>query len=288
VTLTFALDHAPFPAPGKPWRDRTVIVFVPHHFRLPESGRADLVVHFHGHNAIARVAMARHQIREQLADSKQNAILVAPQGPLQAADSHAGKLESPNGLRRLVDELVEQLRHPKVGAVLEAATLAELTGEGLVCLSAHSGGYRAAASCLRTGGVPIAEVYLFDALYGLLPTFQRWVIEGGGHRGRARHKLVSVHSSATVKKHNLLLAGALEKAGVDVLVEDEPGSVSRAALTRGRAVFLASALPHRDVIFRHNGLRDCLFASGFRRRLDSDWFAEKDEVRPIERRLGDG
>jgi hypothetical protein len=34
----------------------------------------------------------------------------------------------------------------------------------------------------------------------------------------------------------------------------------------------------------HNGLRDCLYASAFERRLKSNWFERKDESRPIEQR----
>src|SRR5262249_26891875 len=86
LTLAADLEHAPFPAQGAAYQDRTVFVFVPAHYTPPRDGRVSMVVHFHGHNTTAERAMAAHELREQLFDSKQNAILVVPQGPVFAAD----------------------------------------------------------------------------------------------------------------------------------------------------------------------------------------------------------
>src|SRR5687767_14274770 len=71
VTFAMELDHAPFAAAP------IVYVFVPHHHRPATD--VSCVVHFHGHNTTAERALAAHQLREQLDDSKQNAILVVPQ-----------------------------------------------------------------------------------------------------------------------------------------------------------------------------------------------------------------
>ena len=43
---------------------------------------------------------------------------------------------------------------------------------------------------------------------------------------------------------------------------------------------------HGQVTFRHNALRDCLFASGLKRHLDSEWFERKNQPRRIEQRAG--
>jgi hypothetical protein len=87
VTLVLELEHAPFPAPGAVYRDPTVVVFVPHHFRPGPGDAIGILVHFHGHNSTAERAMVAHELREQLFDSKQNAILVVPELAVLAPDS---------------------------------------------------------------------------------------------------------------------------------------------------------------------------------------------------------
>ena len=66
--------------------------------------------------------------------------------------------------------------------------------------------------------------------------------------------------------------------------ETRPGQLSRAELAKGRAIVLASALAHTAITHELNALRDCLFASGFQRKLDTDWFEKKDEPRPLDAR----
>src|ERR1019366_6144891 len=66
------------------------------------------------------------------------------------------------------------------GATLGDTAFAPDARLGTVCLSAHSGGYHAAASCLRAGGVDVRETYLFDALSSDLDVFRGWVLERHG------------------------------------------------------------------------------------------------------------
>src|SRR5215472_11283871 len=163
TTLWLGLDRAPFPGPGAPYHDDTVIVFVPAHFRLWDDEGISVLVHFHGHNTTADRALKAHELREQLADSQQNALLVVPQLAVMAADSSCGKLESPGGLARLLSEVVTATaREGRI--TLGDTAFSEDAPIGTVCVSAHSGGYHAAASVLRAGDVDIREVYLFDAL----------------------------------------------------------------------------------------------------------------------------
>lgn len=284
VTLAFGLEHAPFPAEGASYKDDTVLVFVPRHYRLPASGQLDAVVHFHGHNNTAAGAMDEHALREQLFESKQNALLVVPQGPVRAADSSGGKVEQRGGLRRMLEELMRELARPAVGKALGASRLRGARRFGALCLSAHSGGYRVAAACLLHGEVEVTEVYLFDALYGAVSTFRAWLKGGTPGRRAPRRKLVSTYATAPVRAQNLTLIAELRSDGVDVLHEERPGSLSRVELTRGRAIFLASPLDHGGVTYRHNNLRDCLYASQLRRHQKSDWFEERDGARPIEAR----
>jgi len=284
VTFAFSLEHAPFPMEGTPYKDDTVLVFVPRHYRVPPSGKLDAVVHFHGHNNMAAGAMDEHALREQLVESKQNALLVVPQGPVRAADSSGGKVEQRGGLRRLLEELTHELASPSVGKVLGPASLRGAKRFGTLCLSAHSGGYRVAAACLSQGEVEVTEVYLFDALYGATAAFRAWLKGGATGRRAPRRKLVSTYATSQVRAQNLSLIAELRSDGIDVLHEERPGALSRSELTRGRAIFLASPLDHGGVTHRHNNLRDCLYASQLRRHQKSDWFERRDGARPIEAR----
>jgi len=282
TTVFLTPKSAPFPCDGAAYADSTVIVFVPRHYRAPKGGAIDTVVHFHGHNGTAERVVKTHELREQLYESKQNAILVVPQGPVMAADGNFGKLEKKNGLRHLLSEALNLLASPSVKRALGDAAIPRGARTGLLCLSAHSGGYRATASCLRRGGVNVNEVYLFDALYGEVDAFRDWVLAAKDKRGRDRHKLISHYVGGRVREHNLALMRALSNKGVDCLSETRPGSLSRAEITSARVVFLQSAVTHGEITHLQNNLRDCLFASCLRRQLSSGWFKEKDAPRVIE------
>jgi hypothetical protein len=109
---------------------------------------------------------------------------------------------------------------------------------GIVCLAGHSGGYTSVAACLGRGGVPVREVYLFDALYGEVAAFREWVLAGKDpprertrdQNGRSRHKLVSYYVGERVRSNNLELSASLEAAGVACLHELTPGELSRAQM----------------------------------------------------------
>jgi hypothetical protein len=284
TTLVLALDHAPFPSAGAGYRDDSVVVFVPAHLRFrPEEGVSALV-HFHGHNSTAERAVVAHALREQLADSRQNAILVVPQLDVLAADSSCGKLEAPSGLARLLGEALSVVARVGRDAVSDAFWPPEAT-LGTVCRSAHSGGYHAAAACLRGGGVDVRETYLFDALYTELDTFRDWVLARRGGALHGRHKLVSYFTeSGTTEAQNGSLRAELERAGVCCEYEAREGELSRRDLSHADAVFVRTGLFHSNVPWETNALRDCLYASALPRHLPTSWFARKTGARPIDKR----
>jgi hypothetical protein len=282
TTLWLALDHAPFAGNG--YRDDTVIVFVPAHYRFdPEEGVATLV-HLHGHSTTAERAMEAHQLREQVVDSKQNAVLVVPQLAVMAADSSCGHLEAPGGLVNLLQEVVATTAH-EAHSTLGDTAFPYNANLGTVCISAHSGGYHAAACSLRAGGIDVREAYLFDALYAEADTFRDWVIARHGESPHRRHKLVSYFTEGgTTEANDHMLRTQLEKAGVLCQEELQEGEMSRHDLSHSEAVFVRSGLWHSQVTWETNALRDCLFASVLPRHVSSNWFARKSGARPIERR----
>ena len=284
TTFWLSLENAPFPAPGAGYRDDTVAVFVPSHYRYDydddEEGVAALV-HFHGHSTTAERAMTAHELREQLADSRQNAILIVPQLAVMAADSSCGKLESSGGLARLVSEAIVTTAH-EGHSTLGDARFPVHARRGTVCVSAHSGGYHAAACCLRTGGLDVRETYLFDSLYAEVETFRDWVTSRKGASLHRRHKLVNFFVDGTrTDANSSALRAQLDRAGVLTASELQEGELSRHELSHAQAVFLRTSLYHSNVTWETNALRDCLYASALERHLSSTWFSRKNEARPI-------
>jgi hypothetical protein len=284
TTFALSLSHAPFPAPNAGYTDDTVLAFVPAHYRFERHERVATIVHFHGHNTTADRAIRAHELREQLVDSRQNAILLVPQLAALSADSSCGKLEARGGLARMLDEALFVLGSREARGSLGPSAVGEGAGAGTVCLSAHSGGYHAAACSIRAGGVEVTEVWLFDGLYADIDAFHDWTIAGKGRPQRSRHKLVSYYTEGTTAALSRVLLGALERAGVQCVHEEVEGSISRAELTRAEAVFIRTAQWHSNITYESNALRDCLFASALPRHLPSTWFARKNGARPIERR----
>jgi hypothetical protein len=284
TTLYMDLSSAPFPAAGAPYKDATVIAFVPSHYRFARDGHVSLLVHFHGHTSTAPTAMVAHELREQLYESKQNAILLVPQGPVLAADSSCGKLEQEGGLARLIEDALQTLATEPARAALGPSYIPENAHHGTVCLSAHSGGYHAAAECVKKGGIEVTEVYLFDALYADTDVFRDWVIAGRGRPSHTRHKLVLYSTGGSTEVESRKLLADLERAGVHTATEAQEGTLTRVELTRAEVVYIRTQLSHGAVTHELNGLRDCLYASALPRRLRTSWFDTKNEARPLDRR----
>jgi len=282
TTLVLGLPQAPFAGLGH--GDDTVIVFVPDKYRFQAEEGISALVHFHGHNSSAERAIAAHALREQLVESRQNAILVVPQLALFAADSSCGKLATPGALQRLLGGAVSTAA--RLGRrMLADSRFPERPELGRVCLSAHSGGYHAAACSLRQGGVDVSETYLFDALYAESEVFREWVLARRDEPAASRHKLVSYFTmGAATEPLNNGLRAALERSGVLVSEELREGELSRRDLSHASAVFVRTGVAHSSVTWETNALRDVLYASMLPRHLGSTWFSNRDEKRLIERR----
>jgi len=261
-TIELRPKAAPYPCPDGAYADPTVLVFVPAFFALPKSGRVDFVVHFHGHMTTAKRAIVAHRLREQMAASRQNAILVVPQGPVAAADGDFGKLMKKGGLERLLAEVRRSV-----------ATLRKSKAVGRVVLSAHSGGYRAAAACSTLGRVDVREVYLFDALYGEVATFAAFAASD------KRRKLVSYAVGGRPRELGADLAQRLEARGVPVIREAADRRVTRGELVKARAAFLAGHATHATATYEELALRECLFASCLRGKGSAAWHSDHDASR---------
>ncbi|HET9959861.1 MAG TPA: hypothetical protein VFQ61_35460 [Polyangiaceae bacterium] len=281
TTFYLGLPQAPFATQN--YADDTVIVFVPRTYRFHAAEGVPAVVHFHGHNSSAKRAMVAHSLREQLVDSRQNAVLIVPQLAVFAADSSCGRLAQAGGLAKLLGSALTHAARFGRTALTESR-FPDQAKLGRVCISAHSGGYHAAACSLRSGGVDVSETYLFDALYAESQTFRDWVLERP-FEPESRHKLVSYFTAgAATEPLNHGLRADLERRGVWVAQEQREGELSRRALSHAGAVFVRTSVGHSAVTWETNALRDVLHASMLPRHLNSKWFAQRDGARPLERR----
>ncbi|HRE92330.1 MAG TPA: hypothetical protein PK095_24655, partial [Myxococcota bacterium] len=169
-TATVRLPTAPFPDSSGAWTDDSVNVFVPTDYL--DRGPIHYVVHFHGHGTTLASTLTAHRYREQLWASGVNAVLVTPQGPVNAASGNFGKLMRPGNLAKLLSDVSSILYR-------DGRVLTPLTGD--VTLTEHSGGYQAVALNLEEAfdeGL-VVSAHLFDGLYGYSAAYEAFARAGG-------------------------------------------------------------------------------------------------------------
>jgi hypothetical protein len=158
------------------WQDQTfndsrVLMHVPEHFDIKKPGV--IVVFFHGNGAtLERDVRDRQLVPQQISDSNANAVLLAPQLAVDAADSSAGKFWQPGALKRFINESADHLAR-LYGDPSAAKTFANMP----IIIVGYSGGFVPTAYSLEAGGVGnrLRGVVLLDAVYGELDKFASWI-----------------------------------------------------------------------------------------------------------------
>ena len=158
------------------WQDETyndnrVLMHVPENFDVRKPGV--IVVFFHGNGAtLERDVRDRQLVPQQISDSGVNAVLLAPQLAVDAADSSAGKFWQPGGLKRFMDESADHLAQ-LYGDPRAAKAFANMP----VIIVGYSGGFVPTAWSLDVGGLGnrVRGVFLLDAVYGELDKFASWI-----------------------------------------------------------------------------------------------------------------
>lgn len=177
------------------YHERRVLLHIPGGF---DPGRPALVVvYFHGQGAtLERDVLGRQQVARQVTESGLNAVLVAPQFALDAADSSSGNFWRPGVFARFLDEAARRL-----AALAGEPGLARVFRAAPVVLVAYSGGYQPAAYTLERGGADhrMRGVILLDALYGREDKFARWIAA----RGRSAF-FASVYTESTLENQQRL------------------------------------------------------------------------------------
>jgi hypothetical protein len=220
------------------WQDETyndsrVLVHVPEAFDVKKPGV--IVVFFHGNGAtLERDVRDRQLVPQQISDSGVNAVLLAPQLAVNAADSSAGKFWQPGGFKRFIDESASHLAR-LYGDPKSAQAFANLP----IVIVGYSGGFLPTAWSLEVGGVPnrVRGVFLLDAVYGELDKFASWI-----EKNRTGF-FISSYTRYT-KRHDDELMQMLRDRGITVTESmDEP-------LRPGSVVFVQTpdGVTHRDYV----------------------------------------
>jgi hypothetical protein len=220
------------------WQDETyndsrVLVHVPETFDVKKPGA--IVVFFHGNGAtLERDVRDRQLVPQQISDSGTNAVLLAPQMAVDAADSSAGKFWQPGGFKRFIEESASHLAR-LYGDPKSAQAFANMP----IVIVGYSGGFLPTAWSLEVGGLSnrVRGVFLLDAVYGELDKFASWI-----EKNRTGF-FVSSYTRYT-KRHDLELMQMLRDRGITVTDSmDGP-------LRPGSVVFVQTpdGITHRDYV----------------------------------------
>jgi hypothetical protein len=254
------LSSAPFPHPRRAaghtyqkqlypaeqhYNDSSVALFIPRGFQQTEA--VDLVVYLHGWRNNIDTALGKYSLPQQIYESGKNAILVFPEGPRNAPDSYAGKLEDAGGLQRFVAD---------VAAFLFKGAKIKTPSVGMVILSGHSGGYEGIAYALMRGGIPekVREVYLFDALYSETEKFTYWI-------NRYNGKFINIYTdSGGTKRDTEAMMEDFSGWGVPYRSVEE-GAMTSSDLRNNRILFIHTNLEHDLVVAGRMQFREFLKSS---------------------------
>jgi LAS superfamily LD-carboxypeptidase LdcB len=231
-------------------------IFVPDGYRA--GGPVDLVIYLHGHTvgypgmktSIDEYwADPNHHfpLREQVNDSGKNVVLAAPTlGPR----SEAGTLDDAGGLDSFVSEVLGALgdqspafgnRQPQIGNIV----LAGHSGAGKPMLRIAQSATPMAAK--------IRECWLFDALYGGAPDWERWI------RAHPRAMFYTYHATEGPSRNSRKLEERLKKDGIT------------------NAVIFPSAEMSRVKMPGHFDVPKTFFVKRLR---DTSWMSERTRVVP--------
>jgi hypothetical protein len=206
-----------------------------------------MVVFFHGHGAnLSTDVRDRQKLPAQITAAGMNAVLVAPQFAVDAADSSAGKFWEPNGFKRFLDEAARELAKMH-GDPRTAQTFAKMP----IVIVAYSGGFGPTLAVLDHGGANarLRGIVLLDALYSGIDKFANWITENRSGF------FVSSYTPHT-RGHNADLESILRSRSISF------GSELRRDHLTGSVTFLpAGPISHRDFVthaWADNPVKDIL------------------------------
>jgi len=214
------------------YTDCRVGLFIPREYR--QTDKVDLMFFFHGAYINIDIALAQEDwaLRKQVHDSGKNVVFVLPQGPNRAADvSGGGKLMEPNGLKRLVEEVLETLKS-------EGKTTT--TKLGRIGLSGHSAGNYVITYCLEHGGLEdhIREVYLMDGVFDRFEQYPLW------RKRNPQGRLLSIFTDGLAWQHvSMMVQMKRDRFPYELMGDEE---VTDEILHKERTIFMFTKDTHHN------------------------------------------
>lgn len=175
-----------------------------------------LVLFLHGHGSEIERTVARDlDVPGQLDRADTNAVLIAPQLALDAADSAPGKFAEPGRAAAFFDE-AEGVLQRMLGGAPEAWRRAPIV------IAAYSGGYRAAAQILDRGGLDgrIAGLVMLDAFYADAGLYAGWLARNHHHAF-----LYALYSKSSAEETEALKVRLIER-NIAYRIGDDGGPIA--------------------------------------------------------------
>lgn len=233
------------------YRDSSVMIVAPK--KLDAGKKVDLIFWFHGWSNNIDSASVRYALIKQFADSKLNAVLVFSETARNAPDSYGGKLEYNNDFKKLVEDVLKELK--KQNAVNKNCEA------GNILLAGHSGAYRVMAYILQNGNMPVHEVILFDALYSQTDKFMNWIKENKDHRFIDIFTDSGGTDAESREMEKQLIAANFETDSI------EESDLTVQFIRAKKIFFIHSLHEHNDIINDPDNFRAFLENSPFLRKL---------------------
>jgi hypothetical protein len=214
------------------YQDSSVLLVVPKH--LNANSKINMVFWFHGwHNNIDSAAI-RYDLLRQFASTKMNAVLVLAETAKDAPDSYGGKLEKAGVFKKLVKDIILNLKNEKC--------ITSNCEVGNIILAGHSGAYRVMAYILENGDMQVQEVILFDALYSETDKFIRWL------QSHKTHRFINMYTdNGGTDEETHLMMKQLKESGISYQTTEE-ASLTRNQIQENGILFIHTAQQHNDII----------------------------------------
>lgn len=220
------------------YSDSSVAIFIPKGFK--QTASTNFVVYFHGWGNNIDTACAQFNIIEQFTESNKNAIFVFPEGPKNSFDSFGGRMEEKDGLKKLIDDVLNYLvKNKKISTA----------NVGNIILAGHSGAFRVISFCLMRGGLTpnISDVILFDALYAGTEKYANWIDNFNG-------RFIDIYTdNGGTKDETEILMDDLDGWEIPYYKVEET-DLKMDDLINNRLIFIHTDLTHHEVISKRNQL----------------------------------
>ncbi len=216
------------------YNDSSVLIYVPKQFSSKK--KINLVCWFHGWGNSIDSACKQYQLLEQFDASGRNAIFIFPEGPKNAPDSYGGKLEQPQVFQQLINEVITKLANNKI---ISAAPVFSINDYDIT-LAGHSGAYRVISRIINK--TPVAEVILFDAMYGENDAYLQWL-------SAQDHRFINIYTKdgGTFDNSHLIMNKLADSLHIPMISVNEEAANDQLLRTQQK-VFIFSSKGHNEVI----------------------------------------